>query len=99
MGDQQSLIPDDNPASEYLRKIQSNNVYLEKLNQTIKKFNQTLLYCRQGNEDLAVIQLKKVVSENPKLVKGQQLLALLYIKEEVLSMGPKRLVLTLAIRN
>ena len=84
-----SLIPDDNPASEYLRKIQSNNVYLEKLNQTIKKFNQTLLYCRQGNEDLAVIQLKKVVSENPKLVKGQQLLALLYIKEEKYDLAKK----------
>lgn len=84
-----SLIPDDNPASEYLRKIQSNNAYLEKLNQTIKKFNQTLLYCRQGNEDLAVIQLKKVVSENPKLVKGQQLLALLYIKAEKYDLAKK----------
>ena len=76
-----SLIPDDNPASGYLRTIQNNNTYLEMLNQTIKKFNQTLLYCRQGNEDLAVIQLKKVLSTNPNLVKGQQLLALLYIHE------------------
>ena len=35
-----------------------------------------MLYCRQNSTDLAIIQLKKVLSLNPKLVKGHQLLAL-----------------------
>ena len=48
----------------------------------IKKFNQALLYCQQGSEDLAIIQLKKVLSMSPKLVKGHQLMALLYMKGE-----------------
>lgn len=42
------------------------------------KYNQALLYCKQNSRDLAIIQLKKVLSLNPKLVSGHQLLALLY---------------------
>lgn len=70
-----------NVASRYLNEIQNNSGKLETINQTIKKYNQALLYCRQDSRDLAIIQLKKVLSLNPKLVKGHQLLALLYMKE------------------
>ncbi len=77
-----SLIPDDNPAAGYLADIQKSTARLDNLNQTIKKFNQALSYCRQGNYDLAVIQLKKVLALNPKMVKGHQLLALLYMNED-----------------
>ena len=48
---------------------------LDTINQTIKKYNQSLLYCRQGNVDMAVMQLKKVLAQNPKLIKGYHLLA------------------------
>lgn len=71
----------ENIASHYLEEIQNNRARLETINQTIKKYNQALLYCRQDSRDLAIIQLKKVLSLNPKLVKGHQLLALLYIQE------------------
>ena len=77
-----SLVPEDNPASVYLNEIQKSAAQLENANQTIRKFNQSLTYCREGNYDLAVIQLKKVLSLNPKIVKGHQLLALLYMREE-----------------
>lgn len=86
-----SLIPEHNPASEYLSMIQNNNTHMETLNQTIKKFNQALLYCQQGNDDLAVIQLKKVLSMNPKLVKGHHLLALLYMKQGRYDLAQKAL--------
>ncbi|MGN0343234.1 MAG: tetratricopeptide repeat protein [Roseburia sp.] len=76
-----SLMPEDNDAEKYLDAIQKNPARLETINQTIKKYNQALLYCRQNSTDLAIIQLKKVLSLNPKLVKGHQLLALLYMKE------------------
>ncbi|MCI8597442.1 MAG: tetratricopeptide repeat protein [Lachnospiraceae bacterium] len=75
-----SLDPSRNTADEYIRAIQANPARLETINQTIKKYNQSLLYCQQGSEDLAIIQLKKVLSLNPKLVKAHQLLALLYIQ-------------------
>lgn len=71
----------NNEAGNYLNEIQNNSSRLETINQTIKKYNQALLYCRQDSKDLAVIQLKKVLSLNPKLVKGHQLLALLYMEE------------------
>lgn len=71
----------DNVASRYLNEIQNNPSRLDTINQTIKKYNQALVYCRQDSRDLAVIQLKKVLSLNPKLVRGHQLLALLYMQE------------------
>lgn len=75
-----SLQGEDNPATAYLADIQKSSARLDNLNQTIKKFNQSLTYCKDGNTDLALIQLKKVLALNPKLVKGHQLLALLYMK-------------------
>ena len=75
-----SLQPEGNPAEEYLAAVQSNRSRLSSVNQTIKKYNQALLYCQQNSTDLAIIQLKKVLSMNPALIKGRQLLALLYIR-------------------
>ena len=83
--------PDDNIASHYLDEIQSNQGRLDTINQTIKKYNQALLYCRQNSRDLAIIQLKKVLSLNPKLVSGHQLLALLYIQEGKYELAKKSL--------
>ncbi len=73
--------PNDNLAKKYIEKIHHNRNQFDTINQTIKKYNQALLYCKQDSKDLAVIQLRKVLSLNPKLVKGHQLLALLYLEE------------------
>lgn len=51
------------------------------INTSIKKYNQCLEYCRNGNPDMAKMQLKKVLTNNPKLIKGYHLLALIYIHE------------------
>ena len=71
-----------NLADEYIESVQNSPARLEAINTTIKKYNQSLLYCEQGSFDLAVIQLKKVLSTYPNLLKGHQLLALLYMKED-----------------
>lgn len=92
-----SLQPEKNIAGEYLNAIQNNAGRLESINQTIKKYNQALLYAKQGNLDLAVIQLRKVLAMNPKLVKGHQLLALIYIKNREYDKAWKPLKSTLAI--
>lgn len=81
----------ENRAGYYLDEIQNNQARLDAINQTIKKYNQALLYCRQDSRDLAVIQLKKVLSMNPKLVQGHQLLALLYIQEGKYELAKKSL--------
>lgn len=92
-----NLEPEKNIADEYINAIQANPARLDTINQTIKKYNQSLLYCQQGSEDLAIIQLKKVLSLNPKLVKAHQLLALLYIKTEEYERAERELKRALAI--
>lgn len=77
-----NLMPERNLADHYISQLQNNKNRLDVINQTIRKYNQSIEYCRQGNEDMAVIQLKKVISQNPKLVKAYQLLALLYIRNQ-----------------
>lgn len=76
-----SIQGEENDAERYLNAIQKNSAKLDTINQTIKKYNQALQYCRQNSRDLAAIQLKKVLSLNPKLVKAHQLQALLYMQD------------------
>lgn len=77
-----NIRPQKNIADDYINDIQSNPARLETINQTVKKYNQALAYCFSDSGDLAIIQLKKVVSLNPRFVKAHQLLALLYINNE-----------------
>lgn len=77
-----NLRPKKNIADDYISMIQTNPTRLDTINQTIKKYNQALTYCHQDSLDLAVIQLKKVLSLNPKFIRAHQLLALLYINGE-----------------
>lgn len=77
-----NMRPKKNKADDYISMIQTNPTRLDTINQTIKKYNQALTYCHQDSLDLAVIQLKKVLSLNPRFIRAHQLLALLYINSE-----------------
>jgi len=77
-----NLKPEKNVADDYINVMQSSAGRLDSMNQTIKKYNQALYYCQQESKDLAVIQLKKVLSMNSKFVRAHQLLALLYMDSE-----------------
>lgn len=81
----------DNLASEYIDRLQANPGKLEVINRTVNKYNLALSYCRQGHEDMAEIQLKKLLSQNPKLIKGYHLLALIQIKNEEYSKARRTL--------
>lgn len=83
------LVPEENDADYFMETVQSNQTALDATNQTIKKYNAALSSARARNEDLAIIQLKKVVSLNPHFVRAQQLLALLYIYTEEYSKAAK----------
>lgn len=92
-----NLKPDNNDAVYFINKIQNNQSYLDRLNTAIKKYNQSLTYIEQNSVDLAIIQLKKVISLNPKFVKAFCLLALCYIKEEQPDRAKKTLVKVLQL--
>lgn len=77
-----NLQPARNLASEYIDKLQANPNKLEAINETIRKYNDALSLCREGHEDMAAIRLKKILTQNSKLIKGYHLLALIQIKNE-----------------
>ena len=72
----------NNLASKYLKELRQDPTLLENVDQIAKKYNQALIYANTGNYDLAIIQLKSVLSANPHFVKGYLLLALLYINAD-----------------
>ena len=76
------MMPADNPAAGYISQLQKDGNRLDEINNSIRKYNQCLEYCRSGNTDMAKMQLKKVLASNPKLIKGYHLLSLIYIHEE-----------------
>ncbi|MCI8371911.1 MAG: tetratricopeptide repeat protein [Lachnospiraceae bacterium] len=86
-----NLQEEDNIAIEYITTLQSNQGRLDGISQTIHKYNLSLEYTQQGSDDLAVIQLKKLLSINGNLVKGHQLLALLYLRQNDLQKAEKQL--------
>ncbi|MBR2213980.1 MAG: tetratricopeptide repeat protein [Eubacterium sp.] len=75
-----NIQPDNNPADRYLVAIEHDKTKVDELNHTIKKFNIALEYANEGTDDMAIIQLKKVLNQNPKFIKASQLLCLLYMK-------------------
>lgn len=92
-----NLRPEKNIADDYIEMLQSNAARLDSINQTIKKYNQALVYCMQDSRDLAVIQLKKVLSLNAKFIRAHQLLALLYMDKEEWERAQKELKKCVAI--
>lgn len=84
-----NFFPEDNIAESYLEVVKDNKSALENVDNTIKKYNQSLEHIRSGSYDLAIINLKKAVSLNPNLIKAYLLLALLYV-ENGDTLGAKR---------
>ncbi len=75
-----SILEENNPANRYLQSLQENPTKVENFNAAIRKYNAAVELAKQGGDDLALIQLKKAVQLNPKLVCAWQLLALLYMR-------------------
>lgn len=77
-----NLQPEKNLAEDYIQRLQNNQSKLDTYNQAIHKYNKALDLCLQDSDDLAIIQLKKIVALNAKFVKAQLLLALIYMSKE-----------------
>ena len=83
--------PEDNIADFYIEEVQKNAGRLESYNTALKKYNQALLYANQGSLDLAIIQLKKVLSLHEKFVSAHLLLALVAIETNQIELARKEL--------
>lgn len=73
---------EENFDGDELEQIKQNKTELYKANQMIKKYNQALNYAKQGNDDLAMLQLKNVVASIPNFIDAYLLMALLSMKAE-----------------
>lgn len=69
-----------NDADRYINAVQDNPTRLDSLNQAIKRYNNALTFAKQNSSDLAIIQLKRVLSLNPNFIRAYHLLSLLYMK-------------------
>ncbi len=76
------IAPSSKRSESYLDSIQSNPNKLDLYSQSIKKYNAALNLIHQGNDDLAIIQLKKVLRLNPSYVKALQLIGLMHIHNQ-----------------
>lgn len=75
-----NLKQDRNVAEVYIRKVKSNPNKLELINQAARRYNIALAKAKEGGDDVALIQLKKVAVTYPKFIRANLLLALIYMK-------------------
>ncbi|MCR5216439.1 MAG: tetratricopeptide repeat protein [Lachnospiraceae bacterium] len=92
-----NIKPEMNIASVFIKKIQADQNQFDELSQSIQKYNLALHHAQTGNFDLAEIQLKKILTQNVKFVKAEQLLALLYCRKEDYARAKKCLKHTLKV--
>lgn len=86
-----------NIARNYIKKVQNNPGQLQVINNTIQNYNLALRYLDEGNGDLAIIELKKVVNLNPNYIRAYQLLGLLYLQHKQYSAAKKILMRALKL--
>lgn len=71
-----------NLAAEYIERIQNSPAKLAAADRVIQRYNQALAYIKEKNDEMAVIELKKVVGMSPTYVKAYQVLGLLYMRRK-----------------
>ncbi len=81
--------PNQNLADRFISNLRRSMKELDSENHGIIKFNQALNYAKGDAKDLATIQLKKVISVHPNMVKAYELLALLYIEDKKFDQAKK----------
>lgn len=70
----------ENMANTYLNQVQNDRQVMANISSSIKRYNHALDCCYSGNYDVAVLQLRKVISVYPHYLRARQLLSLLLIQ-------------------
>lgn len=79
----------NNPAVEYVDIVRKKKTDFDDKCAATRKYNRVLENALNENYDIALIQLKKVVSQCPGLLKAQLLLALFYIEKKAYTRAEK----------
>ncbi|MBR4767962.1 MAG: hypothetical protein IK088_03195, partial [Lachnospiraceae bacterium] len=86
------IAESSNMAGRYVNEVRKNLRELNSEEAAIEKFNQALQNAENGANDMAVIQLKKVISVHPNMTKAYSLLALLYAENKKFDQAEKMLI-------
>lgn len=86
-----NIRPEKNIAKKYIKDVQNSQGKFDVITKAIYKYNVALEYAKEGNHDMALIQLKKVTNVHPKYVKAQLLTALLYLNLDDIPRAKKAL--------
>lgn len=74
----ENFQPENNIASEYLKKTEKD---MHAISGSVKRYNQALIYLKEGSRDLALIQMKQLMTRPYQMVRAKQLMALLYMQD------------------
>lgn len=77
----QSYHPKNNPATDYIRRVQAARTRFQNMREAISGYNRALENCRNGNDDMAAVQLRRILSKTPGMIRAAQLLALIDIRQ------------------
>ena len=77
-----SILPEGNAAAGYIDFLQKNGREMEKCNDAVRMYNQAITYLKQGSDDLAIIQLKKSIDNNPDFLDAYNLMTLCCIEDK-----------------
>ncbi len=77
-----SILPEGNAATGYMDYLQKNAREMEKRNDAIRMYNQAITYLKRDSDDLAIIQLKKCIDNNPDFIDAYNLMTLCCIEDK-----------------
>ena len=75
-----TLQKEGNLAAYFLDRVQMNSAELHNIEMALGYYNRAVYMVEEGSDDLAIMQLRKVVDLYPGFLKAYQLLALLYLR-------------------
>ncbi len=74
----ENFEPENNPASEYLKRTEKD---MHAIGGSVRRYNQALVYLKEGSRDLALIQMKQLMARPYQILRAKQLMALLYMQD------------------
>lgn len=92
-----ALSKEDNRAYDYLERLQKRPKTLESYKEATNLYNRSIKYLEKGNEDMAMIRLKKAINLNDHFLEARNLLTACYISQKQYTRAIEQISYTLQV--